>query len=265
VTATSRLPTLLAIPAILTLLALALMPPASAEEIRLREYNRTMIENLRIAIEVGAGNVAGGFDDHGNWVISYAVKRGPDEVKFRELHSSTLKALQIWNASIRYYADKYNCSHLRRLVLRFLGEANETNKPDVVIYVGASGYWEILGLYYYDRSPKEILVASHLDPNFYLEVIMHEIGHSLGLGHHQSPSHDLLIDFRGNYYKLSEWTLTFEAAPTLIELYALCKLYEPIAYGGKPSLSGVIELPKEMRREYHIGAGIIQVFTRRGE
>jgi hypothetical protein len=98
-----------------------------------------VIENLRIAIEVRSEYVAGGLDDHGNWVISYAVKRDPDEARFRELYNSTLKALQIWNASLRYYADKYNCSHLRKLVLRFLGEANEASKPDVLVYLGVTG------------------------------------------------------------------------------------------------------------------------------
>jgi hypothetical protein len=263
VVATSRLPTLLAIPAILTLLALALMPPASAEEIVLREYDRSVIENLRIAIEVRSEYVAGGLDDHGNWVISYAVKRDPDEAKFRELYNSTLKALQIWNASLRYYADKYNCSHLRKLVLRFLGEANETNKPDVLVSLG--GTYDAWGIY--SPRSKSIVIGSHVPLEYYMWVVAHEIGHSLGLGHHQSYSptrYDSLIDFRGNKFELMEYMLTFEATPTLMELYALCKLYEPIKDGRKPSLIDVVKLPREMNEEFYIGVGVIQVFTRIG-
>ena len=261
---TGRLPTLLAMPIILTLLALALMPPASAEEVMLREYDRSVIENLRIAIEVEAGDVAGGFDDHGNWVISYAVKRDPDEARFRELYSSTLKALQIWNASIKYYADKYNCSHLRRLVLRFLGEANETNKPDVP--VSLRGLYDAWGIY--SPRSKNIIVSSDVPLDYYMWVVMHEIGHSLGLGHHQSYSpaaYTPLIDFRGNRLRFMEGMLTFEGTPFLVELYALCRLYEPIKDGRKPSLIGVIELPREMKREYYTGVGVIQVFTRIGD
>jgi len=64
----------------------------------------------------------------------------------------------------------------------------------------------------------------------------------LGWGTTNPPAMDTpLIDFRGNRF----WSLvSIQGTPSLMELYALCKLYEPIKYGRKPSLSGVIELPK---------------------
>jgi hypothetical protein len=62
--------------AVLTIILITLIStPVLAEELQPREYDRSIIEKLKIAIEVNHGYVAGGFDEKGNWVISYAVKR----------------------------------------------------------------------------------------------------------------------------------------------------------------------------------------------
>jgi len=246
------------------------MAPALAEE--LIEYDRSILEKLKITIEVEYRYVAGGFDEDGNWVIRYAVERYEKNATVDKiLYENSRRAVNIWNASIREYAEKYNCTQLKKLILRFMGYAGEEKNYDVVIRISPTAPPNIGG--FYDVDARSIVVyARSIDisqplPALMFIIISHEVGHSLGLGHYANeiPLADPLIDLRGYEFSFNTGALTHLGVPSTMELYALCQLFKPVEDGLPPRLAGVIELPDDPKGRFTVGIGVVYVFLARGD
>jgi hypothetical protein len=232
------------------------------EELKLREYDRSVLGNLTIEMGVWARNVAGGFDEQGKWVVRYAVERyEADPAIDRMIYENSKRAIDLWSISIREYAEKYNCTCLKRLVLSFMGYAVKGGNYDVLIRVGSLSREE--GIYI---SENKTIVIDRFTIKWYpksvFRIISHQIGHSLGLGHYVSETWQggVFIDSRGNEFSFDRKSLTLGGLPSTMELYALCQLFRPLEYHSPPRLLEVVKLPNNLREEFMVGVGLVQVF-----
>jgi hypothetical protein len=160
------------------------------------------------------------------------------------------EAIDIWVCSMWTYSEYFNDTTLEALSYTFyVSDVNATSSYDIFItFTSDEIYGNVVGLTSYEwnpitrapRPPVTINLTTYsgtASPQFLKNIVMHEFGHSLGLGH--ASQKNTINGPELMYFRAPAEGTVF---PSTLDLYALSVLYQG-------DFSSLVQLPASMPYE----------------